>query len=157
MNRKTVFLLVIVNGFVGLVWYRGWQSGMSLARVIPLTRQNALSQKDLDDATGNEKEAESAVIAAQGQVQTAELNLSYTTIKSPLTGLSSFARQQDGSYVTATAAGLLTYVYQLDPMWVNFSISENELLKFREDVTKGTLRFPLGETANDYFVLVTPR
>jgi hypothetical protein len=36
MNRKTVFLLVIVNGFVGLVWYRGWESGMSLARVIPL-------------------------------------------------------------------------------------------------------------------------
>jgi hypothetical protein len=36
VNRKTVFLLVIVNGFVGLVWYRGLESGMSLARVIPL-------------------------------------------------------------------------------------------------------------------------
>ena len=119
----------------------------NLARVIPLAKQNALSQKDLDDATGNEKQAEAAVFAALGQVQTAQLNLSYTTIKSPLTGLSSFARQQDGSFVTASASGLLTYVYQLDPMWVNFSISENELLKFREDVTKGTLRFP----ANDDF------
>jgi membrane fusion protein (multidrug efflux system) len=114
----------------------------NLARVIPLTKQNALSQKDLDDATGNEKEAESAVIAAQGQVQTAELNLSYTTIKSPLTGLSSFARQQDGSYVTATAAGLLTYVYQLDPMWVNFSVSENELLGYRDQIEKKQLIFP---------------
>ncbi|NPT61131.1 efflux RND transporter periplasmic adaptor subunit [Paraburkholderia elongata] len=119
----------------------------NLARVIPLAAQNALSQKDLDDATGNEKQAEAAVIAALGQVQTAQLNLSYTTIKSPLTGLSSFARQQDGSYVTAAATGLLTYVYQLDPMWVNFSISENELLKFREEVTAGRLRFP----ANDDF------
>jgi hypothetical protein len=36
VNGKTVFLLVIVNGFVGLVWYRGWESGVSLARVIPL-------------------------------------------------------------------------------------------------------------------------
>jgi hypothetical protein len=36
VNRKTVFLLVIVNGFVGLVWYRGWESGTPLARVIPL-------------------------------------------------------------------------------------------------------------------------
>ena len=36
VNRKTVFLLVIVNGFVGLAWYRAWESGMSLARVIPL-------------------------------------------------------------------------------------------------------------------------
>ncbi|WP_408528264.1 efflux RND transporter periplasmic adaptor subunit [Paraburkholderia fungorum] len=114
----------------------------NLARVIPLAAQNALSQKDLDDATGNEKQAVAAVIAAQGQVQTAELNLSYTTIKSPLNGLSSFARQQDGSYVTASATGLLTYVYQLDPMWVNFSISENELLRYREEIGNGHLKFP---------------
>ncbi|AUT71904.1 efflux RND transporter periplasmic adaptor subunit [Paraburkholderia hospita] len=114
----------------------------NLARVIPLAAQNALSKKDLDDATGNEKSAEAAVIAAQGEVQTAELNLSYTTIKSPLDGLSSFARQQDGSYVTASATGLLTYIYQLDPMWVNFSLSENELLKVRSDAAKGLLKLP---------------
>jgi membrane fusion protein (multidrug efflux system) len=119
----------------------------NLARVIPLAAQNALSQKDLDDATGNEKQAAAAVIAAQGQVQTAQLNLSYTTIKSPLNGLSSFARQQDGSFVTASASGLLTYIYQLDPMWVNFSISENELLRYRDEIEKGHLRFP----ANDDF------
>ncbi|MCQ4380010.1 hypothetical protein NO113_19300, partial [Clostridioides difficile] len=58
-------------------------------------------------------------------------------------------RQQDGSYVTATGSGLLTYVYQLDPMWVNFSISENELLKYRDEITRGRLRFP----PNDEFVV----
>jgi membrane fusion protein (multidrug efflux system) len=114
----------------------------NLARVIPLAAQNALSKKDLDDATGNEKQAEAAVIAAQGEVQTAQLNLGYTTIKSPLKGLSSFARVQEGSYVTPTQSGLLTYVYQLDPMWVNFSISENELLRYRDQVAKGQLIFP---------------
>jgi membrane fusion protein, multidrug efflux system len=114
----------------------------NLARVVPLAAQNALSKKDLDDAVGNEKEAEAAVIAAKGQVQTAELNLSYTIIKSPLLGLSSYARQQEGSYVTPTQGGLLTYVYQLDPMWVNFSISENELLRYRQQIAKGQLRFP---------------
>jgi membrane fusion protein, multidrug efflux system len=82
------------------------------------------------------------VISAQGQVQSAELNLGYTTIKSPLNGLASYARQQDGSYVTATATGLLTYVYQLDPMWVNFSISENELLRYQEQIRAGKLHFP---------------
>lgn len=117
-------------------------SKANLARVLPLAAQNALSQKDRDDAIGNEKEAEAAVISAQGQVQSAELNLSYTTIRSPLTGLSSFAREQEGSYVTPTQSGLLTYVYQLDPMWVNFSISENELLRYRDQITKGQLRFP---------------
>jgi membrane fusion protein, multidrug efflux system len=119
----------------------------NLARVVPLVAQNALSQKERDDAIGSEKEAEASVIAAKGQVQTAELNLSYTTIKSPLTGLSSFAKQQDGSYVTAAATGLLTTVYQLDPMWVNFSISENELLAYRDQIEKKQLRFP----ANDDF------
>ena len=114
----------------------------NLARVEPLAAQNALSKKDLDDAIGNEKQSAAAVIAAKGEVETALLNLSYTTIKSPLTGLSSFARQQDGSYVTATANGLLTYVYQLDPIWVNFSISENEMLKYRDQIAAGRLRFP---------------
>jgi membrane fusion protein (multidrug efflux system) len=114
----------------------------NLARVLPLVAQNALSQKDRDDAIGNDKEAEAAVIAAKGQVRTAELNLGYTTIKSPLAGLSSFAKQQDGSYVTAAATGLLTTVYQLDPMWVNFSVSENELLAYRDQIEKKQLRFP---------------
>ena len=39
--------------------------------------------------------------------------------------------------MTATSTGLLTYVYQLDPMWVNFSISENEMLCYRDQETKG--------------------
>nr|WP_083654786.1 efflux RND transporter periplasmic adaptor subunit [Burkholderia sp. SRS-W-2-2016] len=121
----------------------------NLARVQPLAAMNALSKKDLDDAIGNEKQSAAAVIAAQGEVDTALLNLGYTTIKSPLTGLSSFARQQDGSYVAATTNGLLTYVYQLDPMWVNFSISENEMLRYRDQIADGQLRFP---PRNDFVV-----
>ncbi|NML30547.1 efflux RND transporter periplasmic adaptor subunit [Paraburkholderia antibiotica] len=121
----------------------------NLARVQPLAAQNALSKKDLDDAVGNEKQSAAAVISAQGEVDTALLNLGYTTIKSPLNGLSSFARQQDGSYVTATSNGLLTYVYQLDPMWVNFSISENEMLKYRDEIAAGRLKFP---SHNDFVV-----
>jgi membrane fusion protein (multidrug efflux system) len=116
----------------------------NLARVMPLAAQNALSKKDLDDATGGEREAQAAVIAAKGQVQAAQLNLGYTTIKSPLAGLSSYARQQEGSYVTPAQSGLLTYVYQMDPMWVEFSISENEMLRYRDQISKGQLRFPAG-------------
>ncbi|WP_084068508.1 efflux RND transporter periplasmic adaptor subunit [Paraburkholderia heleia] len=114
----------------------------NLGRVKPLAAQRALSQKDLDDAVGNEKQARAAVISAQGQVETAELNLGYTTIKSPLDGLASYARQQDGSYLIANSSGLLTYVYQLDPVWVNFSISENEMLHFQDEISAGKLQFP---------------
>jgi membrane fusion protein (multidrug efflux system) len=114
----------------------------NLARVRPLAQQNAVSKKDLDDAIGNEQQARAAVLAAEGEVRTAQLNLSYTTISSPLNGLSSFAKKQEGSYVTPGEGGLLTSVSQVDPMWVNFSVSENELLKYRAEIAKGLLRFP---------------
>lgn len=122
------------------------QAGLEVAvadlkRVRPLAAQNALSQKDLDTAVGNEQQARAAVLAAEGQVRTAELNLSYTTISSPLKGLSSSAKLQEGAYVSA-ANSLLTYVAQMDPIWINFSISENELLRRRDDVALGRLRLP---------------
>jgi membrane fusion protein (multidrug efflux system) len=113
----------------------------NLARVKPLAAQNAVSQRDLDDAIGNEKSTRAAVLSAEGSVRQAELNLSYTTITSPLTGLSSFAKVQDGAYVNASN-NLLTSVSQLDPIWVNFSISENEHLRYRDGVGKGLLKSP---------------
>jgi membrane fusion protein (multidrug efflux system) len=114
----------------------------NLARVRPLAAKNAVSKKELDDAVGFEKQAQAAVLAAQGEVRTAQLNLGYTTISSPLRGLSSFAKKQEGSYLTAGQEGLLTTVSQVDPIWVNFSISENELLSYRDQIRKGLLRFP---------------
>jgi len=113
----------------------------NLARVKPLADQNAVSKKDLDDAIGNAQTARAAVLTSQGNVRQAELNLGYATIKSPLTGLSSFAKVQDGAYVSAQN-NLLTTVAQLDPIWVNFSISENESLGYREQAAKGLLRLP---------------
>ncbi|RZI40761.1 efflux RND transporter periplasmic adaptor subunit [Herbaspirillum sp. HC18] len=114
----------------------------NLKRVRPLAEKNAVSQKDLDDAIGNQKQAEASVIAAEGEVRTAKLNLGYTSINSPLTGLSSFARVQEGSYVSMGDSSWLTSVSQINPMWVNFSISENELLKYRDEISKGQLKFP---------------
>jgi membrane fusion protein (multidrug efflux system) len=73
----------------------------------------------------------------------AELNLGYTTIKSPIKGLASFAKVQEGSYLNANSQeALLTTVAALDPMRVNFAISENDVLKYREDIAKGVLMAP---------------
>jgi membrane fusion protein (multidrug efflux system) len=114
----------------------------NLARVRPLAARNAVSKKDLDDAVGAEKSARASVIAAEGEVRKAELNLGYTTIQSPLKGLSSFAKKQEGSYLTAGQEGLLTTVSQIDPIWVNFSVSENQKLLYSDQVAKGQLIFP---------------
>lgn len=113
----------------------------NLARVKPLADQNAVSKRDLDDAIGNEQTSRAAVLTSQGSVRQAELNLSYATITTPLTGLSSFAKIQEGAYINASN-NLLTYVAQLDPMWVNFSVSENQHLRLREGVAKGQVRVP---------------
>jgi membrane fusion protein, multidrug efflux system len=113
----------------------------NLARTKPLAEQNALSQKDLDDATGQYQQAAAAVAQSKAQLDSAKLDLSYTTIVSPVTGVSSFAAVADGTYIDAKNAQLTT-VSVLSPMWINFSVSENQLERIRSEVKVGTLRLP---------------
>jgi membrane fusion protein, multidrug efflux system len=113
----------------------------NLARVRPLAAKNALSQKDLDESVGQEQAAAAAVEAAKANVTNAKLNLGYTTISSPVDGLSSYAKKQVGSYIDASNS-LLTYVAKLDPIWINFSLSENEVLQYQSQTAAGTLRMP---------------
>lgn len=108
---------------------------LNLARTKPLAEQNALSQKDLDDATGQFQSTAASVDQAKAQVESAKLDLSYTTISSPVTGVSSSALQTDGTYISPQNS-LLTTVAVLSPMWVNFSISENEMQKYRDQVAQ---------------------
>lgn len=128
-------------------------SRLNLARVKPLTEQNALSQKDLDEATGQYQSAAAATEQAKAQVETAKLNLSYTTIASPVTGVSSSARQAEGTYINPQNS-LLTTVAVLSPIWVNFSLSENELQQYREQIATGRLRVPKAERFTVEVVLV---
>lgn len=114
---------------------------LNLERTKPLVEQDALSQKDLDDATGQYQSAAAATEQAKAQVEAARLNLSYTTITSPVTGVSSSARQTDGTYISPQNS-LLTTVAVLSPVWVNFSVSENEMYKYRDQMAKGLLRSP---------------
>ncbi|HTQ00658.1 MAG TPA: efflux RND transporter periplasmic adaptor subunit [Casimicrobiaceae bacterium] len=115
----------------------------NLDRTKPLAAQNALSQKDLDDATGQAAQTDAAVQQAAAQLETAQLNLSYTTIRSPVDGVSSYALVADGTYLNPQNAQLTT-VSVLTPMWINFSVSENEMERIRNDVRAGNLRLPEG-------------
>jgi membrane fusion protein (multidrug efflux system) len=111
----------------------------NLDRVKPLAKAEALSQKDLDDATGNYESSSASLDAAKAQLTTAQLNLSYCTITSPVDGISGAAAQADGTYLNQ-ANSQLTTVAVLSPMWVNFSLSENEYQALRDKVEKGELR-----------------
>jgi membrane fusion protein (multidrug efflux system) len=113
----------------------------NLARVKPLAAANALSKKELDDATGQFQSASAAVAQAKAVVEQAEFNLSYTVIKSPVDGITSYAQQADGTYLSQGNSQLTT-VAVISPSYVNFSLSENDRLKFREQIAKGLLREP---------------
>jgi membrane fusion protein (multidrug efflux system) len=128
----------------------------NLDRTKPLAEQEALSQKDLDDARGQFEQAAAAVEQSKAQLSEAELNLSYTTIRSPVTGVSSYAAVAEGSYVNPQNAQLTT-VSILSPMWINFSVSENELERIRDRVQRGVLKLPPGDSLDVEIELVDGR
>lgn len=130
------------QGELSLHQARHTTAAANLKRIKPLAEQDAVSKKDLDDAVGAEKETLAAVLSAEGAVREAELNLSYATIFTPVTGQASKADKQEGSYIPTGQESLLTYVAQLDPIWVNFSVSENQILSSRQQMNKGLLKAP---------------
>jgi membrane fusion protein (multidrug efflux system) len=118
----------------------------TLARVKPLAQQNALSQADLDRAQGEFDAAKAAVFSAQAKVTEAQLNLGYATIRSPVTGLASRAAQREGAYLNSMSAeSKLTYVAATDPIWVTFSVSQNQTAKLRDMVAKKELVAPANQ------------
>lgn len=109
----------------------------NLGRIRPLAKMDAMSRADLDKAQGEHDSANAAVFGAQAKVREQELNLGYTTIKSPVTGLASRSAQRQGAYINAQSDNArLTYVAALDPVWVNFSVSQNQTTKLKDMVEK---------------------
>jgi membrane fusion protein (multidrug efflux system) len=117
---------------------------LNLARVKPLVEQDALSKKQLDDASGVYENYAAAVEQAKAQLNQAQINLGYCTISSPVEGVTGAALMQDGAYVNLLNSHLTT-VSTLSPMWVNFSISEQWIQSMRNEIAKKTLVPPPDE------------
>ncbi len=101
----------------------------NLQRVKPLAAQNALSQKDLDDAIGMEASAHASVIAAQAAVDKARLDLGFTKVTSLISGVAGIAKAQIGDLVGPGVLEELTTVSTLDPIKVYVPVSEQQYLK----------------------------
>ncbi|MBL8442509.1 MAG: efflux RND transporter periplasmic adaptor subunit [Zoogloeaceae bacterium] len=99
-------------------------------RLRPLAQQRAVPQQDYDNAVANLQAAKAAVSAARSEVVEAELNLSYTTIRSPITGLIGKRLVAPGNLVGKGEATLLDTVSSIDPIRVNATLSEAEYLRF---------------------------
>ncbi|HEX7951739.1 MAG TPA: efflux RND transporter periplasmic adaptor subunit [Burkholderiales bacterium] len=117
------------------------QAKRNAARLRPLYEAKAVSQKEYDDANSGEQVAAANVKVAQAALTEARLNLSYTRVEAPISGITSRALQSEGSLVQAQQT-LLTKIAQIDPVHVIFSFTESENLKFTRAVAEGTLRLP---------------
>jgi membrane fusion protein (multidrug efflux system) len=95
-----------------------------------LLKAGMISQQDVDNAISSVADAKAQISAAQAQVQTASLNLSYTQIKSPIDGVAGIALVRVGNLVGQDQPTLLTTVSQLDPIRVNFPLSEVDYAKY---------------------------
>jgi len=117
------------------------QADREAARLKPLAERKAIGQKEADDAQSNAELAAAAVRAAEAKLREVDLNLGYTNVVAPITGLTSRAPKSEGSLVTANDT-LLTTIWQVHPIWVPFAIPENEQLALQKEVAAGRLSLP---------------
>jgi len=115
----------------------------NLKRIKPLAEKNAVSLKDLDDATGREQATYASVLAAKAAVDKAELDLGFTRITSPVDGIAGAAKAQIGNLVGPGSVDELTTVSTVDPIKVYIQISEQEWLKAMEQRKQGAAKRPL--------------
>ena len=105
------------------------KASTDVSRLRPLAERNAVSRQDLDHAVASQQAAEGQVAAARAAMNTAQLNLGYTKITSPISGLAGVAQADVGSLVGSPGPTLLTVVSQVDTVKVKFRISEQEYLQ----------------------------
>jgi len=111
----------------------------NLARNSRLIAQKAVSQQDYDTAVAQDRSGTALVEAQKALLRNAELNLEFATLRAPREGFMSSSLVKPGSLITAQQT-LLTTLYSSDPMWVNFTISEDKLLELQK-----SLNHPPGE------------
>jgi membrane fusion protein (multidrug efflux system) len=96
-------------------------------RIVPLYDQKLASLRDRDTSLAAFESAEAAVAAARAELRTAELDLSYTEVRAPISGLTGREVRSEGSLVTAgTDSSLLTYIVQADRLYVDLAVVDSD-------------------------------
>jgi membrane fusion protein (multidrug efflux system) len=109
-------------------------------RYKPLVAVNAVSKQEYDNAFSALKQAEAEVAAAKAALMTADLNLGYATVTSPISGRIGRAQVTEGALVGQGDATLLATVQQLNPVYINLTQSNAELQQLRRALADGQLK-----------------
>ncbi len=135
------------QGDVSVAHARMVNARQALNRILPLYKENAVSQKDRDDAVADFASAKSAWQSSKAKLEEAQINLGYTTVLAPIDGYTSKETVSEGSLIVAnTDQSLLTTISQTNPAYVNFSFTDNELLDLRRLTAMGKLSQPSDPT-----------
>lgn len=117
------------------------QAKQDLARVKPLLAEQAVSQKDVDDAIAEDLSAKAAVQGAKADLIKAQFEMDNTLITAPMDGLIERSRYYEGRLVSAQT-DLLTVIHRVDPMYVVVSMPETFILKRRRDIASKKITHP---------------
>ncbi|WP_186223390.1 efflux RND transporter periplasmic adaptor subunit, partial [Burkholderia gladioli] len=110
------------------------------ARFKVLVAANAVSKQDYDNAVASAGQAAADVASGKAAVDTAQINLGYTDVLSPITGRIGISQVTPGAYVQASQATLMATLQQLDPMYVDLTQSSLDGLKLRQDIQSGRIK-----------------
>ena len=125
------------------------QTRAQAERYKPLAEANAVSQQEYIAAQAAFKQAEADVASAKAAVQTAQINLGYTSVSAPIAGRIGRALVTAGALVGQGEATQLAVVQQIDPLYVNFTQSADEVLRLRAAIAGGSFQSagPAGSVA----------
>lgn len=120
------------------------QTGRDLKRIRELEKKGYASESELDNAISNFEQSKANVEAAKAEVQAKQIDLDYTTVEAPISGMTSKETRSEGSLVAANDpnTSLLTQLTQLDPLYVNFAYPDTEAERLRDGVQSGELVLP---------------
>jgi membrane fusion protein (multidrug efflux system) len=109
------------------------QAQIDVNRYTPLVQQKAVSQAELDKATSMQKAGTAQVAAAQAVLDNATLDLTWATVVSPISGIAGIAKVGVGDLMTPTTT--MATVSAVNPVYVDFSIAEQDYLRFSREKT----------------------
>ena len=107
------------------------QAQIDVRRFTPLVAEKAVSQAELDKATSAEKASKATVDADQAALDNAKLNLGWTTVTSPISGIAGVAKVAIGDLITPIT--VMTTVSSVNPIYVDVSIAEQDYLRYRRE------------------------
>ena len=122
------------------------QTERDLRRIRELQKKGFASESELDNAISNFEQSKANIEAAKAEVQSKQIDLDYTTVEAPISGITSKEAVSEGSLIVANDpnSSLLTQITQLDPIYVNYAYADREAARLREAVQNGVVRLPEG-------------